>query len=208
MPRLFIALALIALSTVPAAAQLTADRAVAVPGSTGNAVPAPTFRAPSPYPYPVPQQPQPVACTMEAKLCPDGSYVSRTGTNCAFAPCPGGGNGAAPVPQPVEEEPAGLRDLPLVGIPANAVSIEFLTEHRSALSGKTLTVKGYVTDFCAPGGDCGDPHVSLADEADGSGYSMTVQMSSSDLTTYTVGQAVEIYGEASAEGEMVSLRKE
>lgn len=37
----------------------------------------------------VPQiKPQPVACTMEAKLCPDGSYVGRTGPKCEFAPCP------------------------------------------------------------------------------------------------------------------------
>lgn len=29
------------------------------------------------------------ACTMEAKLCPDGkTYVSRTGPNCEFTPCP------------------------------------------------------------------------------------------------------------------------
>jgi putative hemolysin len=28
------------------------------------------------------------ACTMEAKLCDDGSYVSRTGPNCEFTPCP------------------------------------------------------------------------------------------------------------------------
>ncbi len=27
-------------------------------------------------------------CTMEAKLCPDGSYVGRTGPQCEFAPCP------------------------------------------------------------------------------------------------------------------------
>lgn len=32
--------------------------------------------------------PVPVACTMEAKLCPDGSYVGRTGPNCEFAACP------------------------------------------------------------------------------------------------------------------------
>lgn len=32
--------------------------------------------------------PTPVACTMEAKLCPDGSVVGRTGPNCEFAPCP------------------------------------------------------------------------------------------------------------------------
>jgi hypothetical protein len=27
-------------------------------------------------------------CTMEAKICPDGSAVGRTGQNCEFAPCP------------------------------------------------------------------------------------------------------------------------
>jgi hypothetical protein len=32
-------------------------------------------------------------CTQEAKLCPDGSYVSRTGPNCEFAACPNA-NGA------------------------------------------------------------------------------------------------------------------
>src|SRR3989344_2428627 len=32
--------------------------------------------------------PPPVACTMEAKLCPDGSAVGRTGPKCEFAPCP------------------------------------------------------------------------------------------------------------------------
>lgn len=31
---------------------------------------------------------EPVACTMEAKQCPDGSFVGRTGPRCEFAPCP------------------------------------------------------------------------------------------------------------------------
>lgn len=31
---------------------------------------------------------KPMACTQEAKICPDGSSVSRTGPNCEFAPCP------------------------------------------------------------------------------------------------------------------------
>ncbi len=35
-------------------------------------------------------RPEPVACTMEAKLCPDGSSVSRQGPNCEFAACPDG----------------------------------------------------------------------------------------------------------------------
>lgn len=29
-----------------------------------------------------------VACTMEAKICPDGSSVGRTGPHCEFAACP------------------------------------------------------------------------------------------------------------------------
>ena len=30
----------------------------------------------------------PKGCTMEAKICPDGSAVGRSGLNCEFAPCP------------------------------------------------------------------------------------------------------------------------
>ncbi len=29
-----------------------------------------------------------VICTLEAKICPDGSVVGRMGPNCEFAPCP------------------------------------------------------------------------------------------------------------------------
>ena len=32
--------------------------------------------------------PAPVACTAEAKQCPDGTYVGRTGPKCEFTPCP------------------------------------------------------------------------------------------------------------------------
>ncbi|MCE9585791.1 hypothetical protein K8R04_00540 [Candidatus Uhrbacteria bacterium] len=42
--------------------------------------------APAPRPVPVPI-PGPVACTADAKQCPDGSYVGRTGPNCEFV-CP------------------------------------------------------------------------------------------------------------------------
>ena len=43
---------------------------------------------PEPIKYENPDiKPEPVACTMEAKLCPDGSYVGRTGPNCEFL-CP------------------------------------------------------------------------------------------------------------------------
>src|SRR3989339_2284531 len=38
----------------------------------------------------------PVACTMEAKQCPDGSYVGRTGPKCEFSTCP--------VAKPIEKQ--------------------------------------------------------------------------------------------------------
>jgi hypothetical protein len=40
------------------------------------------------------------ACTEEAKTCPDGSTVSRSGPDCEFPACPGEG-------QPVEENADG-----------------------------------------------------------------------------------------------------
>jgi hypothetical protein len=41
------------------------------------------------YAIPAPASaPDLVACTNEAKICPDGTAVGRTGSNCVFAPCP------------------------------------------------------------------------------------------------------------------------
>lgn len=31
---------------------------------------------------------EPISCTLEAKICPDGSAVGRTGPKCKFSPCP------------------------------------------------------------------------------------------------------------------------
>ena len=48
-----------------------------------------------------------VACTEEAKVCPDGSSVGREGPNCEFAACPGEGEAAAEADAPEGEgEPA------------------------------------------------------------------------------------------------------
>lgn len=40
------------------------------------------------YYFFVKKTPKQVACTMEAKVCPDGSSVGRTGPDCEFAACP------------------------------------------------------------------------------------------------------------------------
>ena len=53
----------------------------------------------------------PVACTADAKLCPDGSAVGRTGSDCQFALCPG------EVPGSTVEYPVALEDR-FVGAPA------------------------------------------------------------------------------------------
>ncbi len=44
-------------------------------------------------------QPTGYACTLEAKVCPDGSYVGRTGPRCEFTPCPGETPAPTSIPQ-------------------------------------------------------------------------------------------------------------
>ncbi|MBX7081240.1 MAG: hypothetical protein K1X88_18715 [Nannocystaceae bacterium] len=41
-------------------------------------------------------------CTEEAKVCPDGSSVSRSGPNCEFAACPEAKDGE-PVPDQTDD---------------------------------------------------------------------------------------------------------
>lgn len=60
----------------------TSMTAVPEPTESGEAGSGPAGEAP-------PTSPGEVFCTMEAKLCPDGSSVGRVGPNCEFAPCPG-----------------------------------------------------------------------------------------------------------------------
>lgn len=52
----------------------------------------PPITTPTPTGYPSPSLSVPsgnrIICTMEARLCPDGSHVGRSGPNCEFAKCP------------------------------------------------------------------------------------------------------------------------
>ncbi|MGB4076548.1 MAG: hypothetical protein WBK28_02490 [Minisyncoccia bacterium] len=55
-------------------------------GGEGSGVPD----GPMPPEVLIPRQgPGSLACPMDAKLCPDGSAVGRTGPNCEFPACPG-----------------------------------------------------------------------------------------------------------------------
>lgn len=60
---------------------------------------------------------EPVACTAEAKLCPDGSTVGRTGPNCEFAPCPEV-NEAPEVPADIQSHIDSKADLIVVENPS------------------------------------------------------------------------------------------
>lgn len=48
-----------------------------------------TFKPTKSREYVVRYTPEPVYCTMDAKLCPDGTSVGRVGPKCDFAPCSG-----------------------------------------------------------------------------------------------------------------------
>ncbi len=61
-----------------------------------------------------PQTNQPVACTQEAKICPDGTSVGRTGANCEFAVC---------APPNAEDIATGIAFAVPVGYFANADAI-------------------------------------------------------------------------------------
>lgn len=60
-------------------------------------------------------QPSPVACTQEAKQCPDGSYVGRTGPNCEFAACPGSSSTTPPTPVPPASINSGIQGTITIG---------------------------------------------------------------------------------------------
>lgn len=65
---------------------------------------------PSQLPSPLSQSPAQVACPQDAKICPDGTTVGRTGPACEFAPCPSeasceGGPCPTPQTQPVLTKP-------------------------------------------------------------------------------------------------------
>lgn len=106
-----------------------------------------------------PKQPTEIACTLEARICPDGSSVGRLPPSCEFAPCespidPGGiapsdpiengGKGTVGSPQPGISHLAQIPDLTVSGKLISPMTVKYVVEHRSALNGKTITVTGYV----------------------------------------------------------------
>ncbi len=80
-----------------------------------------------------------VACTQEAKLCPDGSSVYRYGLQCQFAECP-------PAPQPKVEEEVVVKKEEVLGS-------KFTTMNKKVvIAGMSVTPLEVVEDSRCPSG--------------------------------------------------------
>ena len=156
--------------------------------------------------------PTSTVCTQDAKLCPDGSYVNRTGPNCEFAPC-GWSNPFKPSgpdtiqPYNPDEDRGGLYNYPnypLTKIPTTSITVKYLVEHRSALDQKIVTVRGVVVGIppqppCVAAGTCElyvRPSIILADTKDANrnkDYDLIVFIGEdAEKDEYSVGKTVEI----------------
>ncbi len=58
---------------------------------------------------PAPQANKNGACTLEAKICPDGTSVGRSGPNCEFASCPISNSTSSPTPTAISDQKAGWK---------------------------------------------------------------------------------------------------
>jgi hypothetical protein len=123
---------------------------------------------------------------------------------------------AAPV-NPAAAPP--LPDLPLEQEITGAVSPRFVIQHRSALDGKKIAVRGLVVSSltgeaaCPPGrGMCAQPRVTLSDGEDGVApdptFDLVVLLPEGDTGVYERGQEVELTGIVSASAFAAVLRKE
>ncbi len=87
-------------------------------------------------------------CTMDAKICPDGSAVGRSGSNCEFAPCPSSppASGSAEV--------------------FESVTINQLVTNMNKFENKNVSVKGIyaemptITVMCVPTASGSAPRIS------------------------------------------------
>ncbi len=64
-----------------------------------------------------------VACTMDVKLCADGSYVGRIAPNCSFAPCPDVDEPPLPPVIPINTTPVNITPLPTNTSPVNITPV-------------------------------------------------------------------------------------
>jgi len=125
---------------------------------------------------------------------------------------------AVPVTPMDAPEQEVLPDEPLEQVPAEAVTVQFLVEHRSALNEKKITVHGVVIsallgeDACPPDrGMCAQPRVIIADtsgEERDTRYDLVILLPEGGNDAYAAGQTVDVTGVVSASPSAVVMRKE
>lgn len=107
-------------------------------------------------------------------------------------------------------------DYPLTSIPSAPITVKYLVEHRSALDGKTITVRGVVVGIlsqeaaCPPGrGACGAPMIFLADstKTDRDKYLDLGVVVSEEERGYTVGKNAEVMVVVSGSKTALNLAK-
>jgi hypothetical protein len=123
--------------------------------------------------------------------------------------------------EPEDPSTAGLYaypDEPLGSVPAMPLSVSFLVEHRSALSGKTVLVRGVIVatllgeKACPPDrGMCAQPSLFLADtsaEDRDPNYHVRVLVGEQEQEAdYLLGQSVEIPVMVQADRTTLILQK-
>ena len=121
-------------------------------------------------------------------------------------PTPQGGTGSVTSGTVTPEDPnkiglASYPDLSLTSLPKEPMSVKFVVEHRSALNGKSITVRGVVVatvlgeKACPPDrGMCAEPSIYLADTTDGSRnnlYDLRVLVSQEEKEiNYSIGKTL------------------
>lgn len=103
------------------------------------------------------RQTEQVACTMEAKMCPDGSYVGRGGPSCEFAACPEMPISTVPVNFSHEgvvtvNNPGQKTDIPYLvyeeaGAPALSRELVFDSASMCGDANKTISCQGISAPF-------------------------------------------------------------
>ncbi|PIR88860.1 MAG: hypothetical protein COU07_04190 [Candidatus Harrisonbacteria bacterium CG10_big_fil_rev_8_21_14_0_10_40_38] len=108
-------------------------------------------------------------------------------------------------------------DLSLDPIPAVIFTPKMILEHRSALNGRTIPLRGVVTsnllgdDACPPdAGACAKPRIFIGESLDedrDKSYDIMVLLSEGDITDYSIGSLVTVTGTVFGSSESVYLLK-